>query len=344
MGIGGFFNRSGSMRLRQTEEDMDQHEDLFKAALSAVAAHTKEDTESTGNSASNSINLEDELGLAPSKSKKMDPFLDLSAFEDPNVLSEREKQLAEKDKLIEDLQKQLAAHQRLNAVFQNQQSVFKSQMETLQAKFLELKNENDQLRAIQKQYNDKLVRANADYDNYRKRVARDQELMKFQAEEKIVSGFLPVMDNLERALTHAKQSDDFAKLFQGVEMTSKLYLAALAKHGCKPYDSLGKTVDPVYHDVLQRVVNDDVPHNIIVQEHLKGYMMHDRVLRPALVVVSQHENGEDDAADAHAVQDVPQAANADENAAQAAAQSDMLNNQVESSVPAAENNRSEGEV
>lgn len=333
------------MRLHQIEKDMDQHEDLFKAALSAVAAHTKEDSESTNDSASQTLDLENELGLTPSKSKKMDPFLDLSAFEDPNVLSEREKQLAEKDKLIEDLQKQLSAHQRLNAVFQNQQAVFKSQMEALQAKFQELKNENDQLRAIQKQYNDKLVRANADYDNYRKRVARDQELMKFQAEEKIVSGFLPVMDNLERALTHAKQSDDFAKLLQGVEMTGKLYLAALAKHGCKPYDSLGQTVDPVYHDVLQRVVNEDVPHNIIVQEHLKGYMMHDRVLRPALVVVSQHENGDDEVANAQAAQAcVTQDTTSDETAAQAAAQPDVSDNHVESSVPAAENNSSEGEV
>ena len=72
-------------------------------------------------------------------------------------------------------------------------------------------------------------------------------------------------------------------------MTGKLYLAVLAKLGCIPFDSMGEICDPVFHDVLQKVVNNDVPNNSIVQEHLKGYIMHERVLRPALVVVAQNE-------------------------------------------------------
>ena len=156
----------------------------------------------------------------------------------------------------------------------------------------DLQKEIDQMYAVQKQFNDKLIRVSADFDNYRKRVARDQDLMRNQAEERIVTGFLPVMDNLERALVHARQQNDYEQLVQGVEMTSKLYLAALAKHGCIPFESLGETFDPVYHDVLQRVIDPEKPHNLIVQEHLKGYMMHDHVLRPALVVVSQREGEE----------------------------------------------------
>ncbi len=62
--------------------------------------------------------------------------------------------------------------------------------------------------------------------------------------------------------------------------------------GCTPFESVGHTCDPVYHDVLSRVVDSDQPHNSIVQEHLKGYMMHERVIRPALVVVSQHEGSD----------------------------------------------------
>ena len=168
---------------------------------------------------------------------------------------------------------------------------------TLEAKTLELtqavqhlnaaNEENARLAASEKQLSDRIVRLSADFDNYRKRVARDQELQKHQIEERIVVSFLSVMDNFERAIAHAKQSSDYEQLLRGVELTSRMYLSTLAKHGCVPFDSLGMTFDPVYHDVLQRVIDPEKEDNVIVQEHLKGYMMHDRVVRPALVVVSQ---------------------------------------------------------
>ena len=154
--------------------------------------------------------------------------------------------------------------------------------------------ENNALRASQKQLNDRIMRLSADFDNYRKRVTRDQDQVKFQAEERIVSSFLGVMDNFERAISHAKQSQDYAQLLQGVELTSKMYLSTLAKHGCIPFDSVGKEFDPVYHDVLQRIIDPEAPHNSVVQEHLKGYTMHDRVIRPALVVVAQHSEDEEE--------------------------------------------------
>ena len=151
------------------------------------------------------------------------------------------------------------------------------------------------LRDELKKANDRIVRLTADFDNYRKRIARDQDQMKNQAEERIVSSFLGVMDNFERAIAHAKQSKDYDQLLQGVELTSKQYLSTLAKHGCVPFDSMGKEFDPNYHDVLQRTIDPNVPHNSVVQEHLKGYMMHDHVIRPALVVVAQHSEDEDSA-------------------------------------------------
>lgn len=149
------------------------------------------------------------------------------------------------------------------------------------------------LREELKKANERIVRLTADFDNYRKRVARDQDQMKNQAEERIVSSFLGVMDNFERAIAHAKQSKDYDQLLQGVELTSKQYLSTLAKHGCVPFDSMGKEFDPNFHDVLQRTIDPNVPHNSVVQEHLKGYMMHDHVIRPALVVVAQHSEDED---------------------------------------------------
>ena len=149
------------------------------------------------------------------------------------------------------------------------------------------------LTASEKQLSDRLIRVNADFENYRKRITRDQEHMRNQAEERIVASFLSVMDNFERAIAHAKQSSDYEQLLRGVELTSRMYLSTLAKHGCVPFDSVGETFDPNYHDVLQRVIDPDTEDNIIVQEHLKGYKMHDRVLRPALVVVSQKSESGD---------------------------------------------------
>ena len=156
-----------------------------------------------------------------------------------------------------------------------------------------LTEEKEKLAQTEKTLNDRVMRLSADFDNYRKRVVRDQELTKNQIEERIVVTFLTVMDNFERAIAHAKQSSDYEQLLRGVELTSRMYLSTLAKHGCVPFDSLGKTFDPVYHDVLQRVIDPEAEDNVIVQEHLKGYIMHDRVVRPALVVVSQQsESGE----------------------------------------------------
>jgi molecular chaperone GrpE len=131
------------------------------------------------------------------------------------------------------------------------------------------------------------VRSTADFDNYRKRTLRDQDKFKTQAEKKIISDFINVMDNFERAIAHAKVSTDFDTLLHGVELTSKMFIAALAKHGCTSFNSLGEQFDPNYHDVLSKVDDATVPHNSIVQEHLKGYIMQGSLLRPALVVVAQ---------------------------------------------------------
>ena len=172
------------------------------------------------------------------------------------------------------------------------QNTNNAELESLRQQLKKANEENESLRATQAQLNEKILRLTADFDNYRKRIARDQEQMHNQDEERIVVSFLGVMDNFERAIAHAKQTRDYDQLLQGVELTSKQYLSTLAKHGCVPYDSMGKEFDPNFHDVLQRTVDSDVPHNTVTQEHLKGYMMHDHVIRPALVVVAQHDGNE----------------------------------------------------
>ena len=169
----------------------------------------------------------------------------------------------------------------------------------LSSVFTQQKAELDELRAAlekekkdSQQNNERALRVTADFDNYRKRIARDQERMQQQAEEKIMTAFLPVMDNLERALYHSTQTDDPSQLLQGLKMTSKLFLTVLAKFGCMQFKSVGEEFNPAFHDVLQRVIDPEAEHNTVVQEHLSGYLMHKRVLRPALVVVAQHPDAE----------------------------------------------------
>lgn len=178
-------------------------------------------------------------------------------------------------------------------------------VETLQNEVMQLKQALEEnlaklasaeSRALQLQ--EKLIRATADYDNYRKRVTRDQEQYKTQAEKQIVNDFLAVQDNFERAIQHAQTANDFDSLMHGVKLTNKMYTAALAKHGCVSFESLGKPFDPNYHDVLSRVEDNTVPNNTIVQEHLKGYMLRGMLLRPALVVVAQSNEPTPDSADA----------------------------------------------
>lgn len=140
-----------------------------------------------------------------------------------------------------------------------------------------------ELITTKKQY----IKLNADFDNYRKRVIRDEKIKCQQKESEIICSFLGVMDNFERAIEHAKQNKNFESLLQGIELTGKLFLSALAKHHCEPYDSIGEAFDPHFHEVLQRMITEEHKHNSIVQEHLRGYTIHGRVLRAALVVVAQ---------------------------------------------------------
>ena len=288
--------------------NMAQHDDLMEAALNAVNAiearpsgnreSDKTPEPSRPDSGKESNALSDDIASLMGDDEEFSIDLSLSSLDamessDSNKLtSDIKLQTLETDNKSSDESRDTLSGDEESGDLAQKVSELTAALAEARQKSDDLQKEIDQMYAVQKQFNDKLIRVSADFDNYRKRVARDQELMRNQAEERIVTGFLPVMDNLERALVHARQQNDYEQLVQGVEMTSKLYLAALAKHGCVPFGSLGETFDPVYHDVLQRVIDPEKPHNLIVQEHLKGYMMHDHVLRPALVVVSQHEGEE----------------------------------------------------
>jgi len=137
---------------------------------------------------------------------------------------------------------------------------------------------------------ERMLRAVADLENYRKRTQKEKEQMQKFGAEKILADFLPVMDNLDRALDHSNGAADFTSLMRGVAMTRKLFEDTLAKYGVQPIFALGQAFDPHLHEAMQHVESSELPANQVVAEMVAGYTLNGRLLRPALVVVAKKPN------------------------------------------------------
>jgi molecular chaperone GrpE len=134
--------------------------------------------------------------------------------------------------------------------------------------------------------NDRYLRLAAEFDNYKRLAQRDQrEQIKF-GNEQLLKELLPVVDNLERAIKSSQGGASFDALTQGVELTLKQLLGVLAKFGVQPVESVGAAFDPAAHQAVAQVPSDTVPAHHIVEEYQRGYLLHDRILRAAMVSVS----------------------------------------------------------
>jgi len=131
-----------------------------------------------------------------------------------------------------------------------------------------------------------LKQAQADYENAHQRNRREREQERKYMAGPLAKELLPALDNLERALASAKEADDSAALAQGVALVRSQLLDALRRHGITRMDAEGKPFDPNWHHAVMQVPSADHPANTIVQVLEHGYMIHDRVLRPASVVIS----------------------------------------------------------
>jgi len=140
---------------------------------------------------------------------------------------------------------------------------------------------------VQKNW-DLYLRSRADLENYRKRAQREKEDLSRFANENLLREILPVMDNLERALEHARQGEGSSDgLLQGVEMTLGQFQRVLEKFGVIPVAAAGEAFDPARHEALGQVESAEHPPNTVVQELQKGYLLNDRLLRPAMVMVAK---------------------------------------------------------
>ncbi len=133
---------------------------------------------------------------------------------------------------------------------------------------------------------DKYLRLAAEFENYKRVTQREQrEQIRF-GNEQILRELLPVIDNLERAIRSAKENGGGEALVRGVELTLKQLTEALAKFGVRPIASVGEPFDPTCHQAVAQVESAAVAANTVVEEFQKGYLLHDRLLRPAMVSVS----------------------------------------------------------
>jgi molecular chaperone GrpE len=123
----------------------------------------------------------------------------------------------------------------------------------------------------------------ADLENYRKRAQREREEVQKFGIERVVKDLLPVVDNLDRALAAAPEGDPLAG---GVKLVLKVLEEALARHGVQTFRALGETFDPRRHEAIMTVATAEQPPGTIVLEHGRGFSLHDRLIRPALVGVA----------------------------------------------------------
>jgi molecular chaperone GrpE len=134
---------------------------------------------------------------------------------------------------------------------------------------------------------ERMLRVAADFDNYRKRAARDTEDARRRATQAAVRELLPVFDNLERATSHAESAPDVQSLIEGLNMVQKLFVDSLAKLGIERVPTVGHPFDPALHDGIQHDYSDEHPAGTAMKELLAGYRMGSELIRPALVVVSR---------------------------------------------------------
>lgn len=134
---------------------------------------------------------------------------------------------------------------------------------------------------------DQLLRKVAEFDNYKKRTERDFYDRVQNANERLIGSLLPVLDDFERSLAHASDANNTESLLEGVELVYKKMYSLLEKEGLKPLDAIGHDFDPDKHDALMQVESKDHDSGTIVDEHLKGYQLNDKVLRHSQVIVAK---------------------------------------------------------
>lgn len=144
-----------------------------------------------------------------------------------------------------------------------------------------------QLEAEIADYVDTLKRVQAQFENYKKRIKKEFDTFTEISTHKLVKELLPVLDNLERAISSAESTDDKGKIIEGVRLIYHQFREVLEKEGLKTIDPAGDRFDPYFHEAIMQVESDEHEDNTVVEVFQKGYLINDHLLRPAIVKVSK---------------------------------------------------------
>ena len=157
----------------------------------------------------------------------------------------------------------------------------------------EFKKQQKELESIDKeadQYLDYLKRLKAEFDNYKKRNLKEQGRKITLFSEDLIKQFLPIVDDLERALETVRGKEEITNFVQGVEIIFNQLKNTLEKQGLEQIRAKGEPFDPYLHEAIIKVELDEYPDNMIVEEMRKGYKLKDRVLRPTMVKVNKRSD------------------------------------------------------
>lgn len=163
----------------------------------------------------------------------------------------------------------------------------KGEKEVRKKEVEELKKRIEALEKEKSELNEKALRAHAEAENFKKRLSKEKEDFVKYSNEKVIKELLPVIDNLERAVNHAKEAGEGGALIEGVEMTLGLFHKTLDSWGVSRVASIGEPFNPEKHEAVQQIESAEHEPNIVISEFQKGYMLHERLVRPAMVAVSK---------------------------------------------------------
>ncbi len=146
-----------------------------------------------------------------------------------------------------------------------------------------------ELKALVEAERDRALRLSAEFDNYKKRSAKEIQDFKRFANETLLKQLLTVVDNLERAIDTSEENKENKGIIDGVKMTHKEMLRIFESFEVKPFKSEGEVFDPNFHQAVTQEESDSCPENTVIKELQKGYTLHSRLLRPAMVIVSKRK-------------------------------------------------------
>ena len=150
-----------------------------------------------------------------------------------------------------------------------------------------LQEKVDELQAKLTETEGRMLRLQADFENYKRRVQMDKQAAEKYRAQSLVSDILPALDNFERAMQVEANDEQMKSLLQGMEMVYRQLLEAMTKEGVEAIEAVGKQFDPHEHQAVMQVEDSEFESNAVVEEFQKGYKLKDRVIRPSMVKVNQ---------------------------------------------------------